>query len=112
MARDGPTEQGAWLAIEDAVVLAGALDRSAVPEALIAYDAQRRPRTQPMAKLSGQLGHVLQTGNPVAATLRNALTRLLPTGVFLRLAGSAFAWTPPDRPTPPGPPTSGGRPTG
>jgi hypothetical protein len=48
-----------------------------------------------MARGSGRIGNVLQTRNPVAALVRNAVASALPTSLLLRLAGSAFAWNPP-----------------
>jgi 2-polyprenyl-6-methoxyphenol hydroxylase-like FAD-dependent oxidoreductase len=87
--------QGACLAVEDAVVLADALDRNGVEEALAAYDVIRRPRTQELVKTSGRLAHVLQLRNPVLAGIRDTLARALPTPVFARFAGGAFSWTPP-----------------
>jgi 2-polyprenyl-6-methoxyphenol hydroxylase-like FAD-dependent oxidoreductase len=87
--------QGACLAIEDAVVLAAALDRDGIDGALAAYDTARRPRTQSLARTSGRLAHLLQLGNPAAVRLRDSLTRALPTPLFTRLAAGAFSWTPP-----------------
>ncbi len=64
--------QGACLAIEDAAVLAmimgGELDiRSALPS----YDRARRPRTERMARISGQAARVLQARSRVGAGLRD-----------------------------------------
>ena len=87
--------QGACLAVEDAVVLADALSRRSIAEALTAYDTLRRARTQPMVKSSGRLAHVLQLADPIAVGLRDGLASLIPASAFLRFAGAAFAWTPP-----------------
>jgi len=87
--------QGACLAVEDAVILADALSRGSIAEALAAYDTLRRARSQPMVKSSGRLARVLQLANPIAAGLRDGLAGLIPTSAFLRFAGAAFAWTPP-----------------
>lgn len=87
--------QGACLAIEDAVVLAAALDGAGIDEALNAYDTTRRPRTQQLAKASGRLARLLQIRNPAAVRIRDTLTRTLPTPLFARFASGAFSWTPP-----------------
>ncbi|MEH1130584.1 FAD-dependent monooxygenase [Micromonospora sp. CPCC 206061] len=88
--------QGACLAIEDAVVLADALHRTGIDEALATYDVARRPRTQQLARTSGTLGRILQTGNPAATLLRDTIARALPTPLLARFASGAFAWTPPE----------------
>ncbi|QQQ77765.1 FAD-dependent monooxygenase [Saccharothrix sp. 6-C] len=89
--------QGACMAIEDAVVLAAACARADdVPTALAAYDRQRRPRTQSMAKASralGRVGHKVR--NPVAVAARNAAMRAVPASVGLRGMSKFFGWTPP-----------------
>ena len=87
--------QGACLAIEDAVVLAAALDGGDIDEALVAYDTARRPRTQQLAQTSGKLARILQIGNPAAVRLRDILVRALPTPVFGHFAAGAFGWEPP-----------------
>jgi 2-polyprenyl-6-methoxyphenol hydroxylase-like FAD-dependent oxidoreductase len=87
--------QGACLSIEDAVVLAAALQRGGVNEALATFDATRRPRTQRLVQTSGRLARILQVGNPAGARLRDTLVRALPTPLFGRFAAGAFAWTPP-----------------
>lgn len=96
--------QGACQAIEDAVVLgalcAGATDLSAqLPAALAAYDRQRRPRTQRMARaayLTGRYGQQLR--NPVAVMVRNMMIRLTPARVGLRSMARHADWQPPDLP--------------
>lgn len=87
--------QGACLAIEDAVVLASAMEQKGVDEGLRAYDTIRRPRTQGMARSSGWLAGVLQTSNRAAIRLRDAVALATPTALLTRAAGAAFAWTPP-----------------
>lgn len=89
--------QGACLAIEDAVVLADALEHGDVNAALRTYDAARRPRTQQLVRTSGRLAQILQVHNPVAARLRDLVASALPTPLFIRFAGGAFAWSPPQR---------------
>ncbi|MCW3840359.1 FAD-dependent monooxygenase [Micromonospora yasonensis] len=56
--------QGANQALEDAVVLAAVADR---PDGLAAYDRQRRPRSQRVAKASRTIGRFgQQLDNPIA----------------------------------------------
>lgn len=72
--------QGACQALEDAVTLAAALSACPTVEAGLArYDAERRPRSQAVARAArqaGRLGHGLR--NPVAIALRNTAFRLTP----------------------------------
>ncbi|MDG4810323.1 FAD-dependent oxidoreductase [Micromonospora sp. WMMD1120] len=90
--------QGAGQAIEDAVVLGavcagGAAD---VPGALAAYDAQRRPRSQSVARASftaGRFGQQLR--NPVALALRDIALRLTPGRATLRGMARYADWSPP-----------------
>jgi 2-polyprenyl-6-methoxyphenol hydroxylase-like FAD-dependent oxidoreductase len=89
--------QGACLAIEDAVTLADAVQRSGIADGLSAYDTIRRPRTQAMARTSGRLGRILQTRNRAAAALRDTVSRAIPTPVLMRATGAAFGWDPPAR---------------
>jgi len=94
--------QGACLAIEDAVVLASAIDEHGIDHGLRAYDAVRRPRTETMARSSGKLAGILQSSSRAVVGLRDAVTLATPTPLFMRAAGTAFAWTPPrDRTTHP-----------
>ncbi|MFC4561998.1 FAD-dependent monooxygenase [Nocardiopsis mangrovi] len=87
--------QGACLAIEDAVVLAAAIERSGTARGLADYDAARRPRTERMARASGRIGRITQTRSRTAAALRDAAGAALPSSLLLRGAGAAFAWSPP-----------------
>jgi 2-polyprenyl-6-methoxyphenol hydroxylase-like FAD-dependent oxidoreductase len=87
--------QGACLAIEDAVVLASTVDEYGIDDGLRAYDMIRRPRTEAMARFSGRLATVLQTSNPLAIGIRDAIALAAPTPLLIRAAGAAFAWVPP-----------------
>ena len=60
-----------------------------------AYDQTRRPRTQGLVRVSGQIGKVAQWRNPVAATARNLLARLITPNTYLRSSSETFSWTPP-----------------
>ncbi|MFI7679496.1 FAD-dependent monooxygenase [Actinophytocola sp. NPDC049390] len=88
--------QGACLAIEDAVVLASAVDDSGVDEGLRVYDAARRPRTERMARFSGRLANLLQTSNRATIAIRDTISLAVPASLLTRAAGAAFAWTPRD----------------
>lgn len=88
--------QGACLALEDAVTLAAMTTGGAdMPAALAAYDRVRRPRTQGLVRVSGQIGKVAQWRNPLASAVRDLLVRLIPAGAYLRSSSETFSWTPP-----------------
>ena len=87
--------QGDGLAIEDALVLADAIEEHDIDDRLLAYDTTRRPRTERMARFSGRLATVLQTSNRAAITIRDTLALATPAPLITRAAGAAFAWTPP-----------------
>lgn len=92
--------QGACQALEDAAVLGHHL-RSAdieVPIALNAYDHERRPRTQALARQSHLVGRFgQQVQHPVAVALRNAVMRLTPSRLALKSMTQATAWELADR---------------
>jgi len=83
--------QGAGQAIEDAVVLAAAL---ADGEGLGGYDRRRRPRTQMIARRAHRVGAAAQWASPIAAGLRNAALRLLPSSLLTGSLASVLDWTP------------------
>ena len=89
--------QGACQALEDAVVLAAELDRTAdVDTALARYDAERRPRTTAVAAAARRAGRMgQQLSHPLAVPLRNTLLRLAPSGAAVRAILRHAAWTPP-----------------
>ncbi|MGK5742179.1 FAD-dependent oxidoreductase [Micromonospora sp. URMC 103] len=93
--------QGANQAIEDAVVLASVCDPAGdVVAALTAYDAQRRPRSQRVARAALQIGRFgQQLSNPVAVGLRNTAMRLTPPRIALRSMAGHADWNPPVIPT-------------
>jgi 2-polyprenyl-6-methoxyphenol hydroxylase-like FAD-dependent oxidoreductase len=62
--------QGAGQAIEDAVVLAAALTRGSMSEALVRYDAERRKRTQQILKAARRTGRFAQTQGTVGVAVR------------------------------------------
>lgn len=72
--------QGAGQAIEDAVVLAEAVDRAD----LGAYDRLRRPRTQAVAARARRIGQVAQISSGPLVAMRDAGMRLTPGRVVLR----------------------------
>lgn len=80
--------QGACQAIEDAVILAGSLARSAdLPAALRAYEAARRARTARVVRLARHLGRIAQWENPLACAIRDRAVRMTPR----RVAEQQFA---------------------
>ncbi|HKS47640.1 MAG TPA: FAD-dependent monooxygenase [Amycolatopsis sp.] len=84
--------QGACLAIEDAVVLADAIEEHGVDRGLRTYNAIRRPRTESMSRVSGRVGGFMQ--NPVLSPVRDAMAFATPTSVFTRAMSAAYGWTP------------------
>lgn len=78
--------QGASMAIEDAVVLARALESADVPAALVAYDAERRERMAKMVKAASD-NRDAKTAGPVARRVRNAVMPLA-TRLFYERATS------------------------
>ncbi|MET8086421.1 FAD-dependent oxidoreductase [Micromonospora sp. NPDC005237] len=90
--------QGAGQAIEDAVVLGAACSGGAegLPAALAAYDEQRRPRSQAIARASLRAGRYgQQLRNPLALAVRGAALRLMPAGAVLRGMTRQVDWRPP-----------------
>ncbi|MFD7610007.1 FAD-dependent monooxygenase [Streptomyces sp. NPDC059828] len=89
--------QGASQALEDAVTLAAALaTEPTVESALARYDAERRPRSQSVARAArqaGRLGPLLT--HPLAMALRNTAVRLAPSGATIRAVLRFADWTPP-----------------
>ncbi|GGM14319.1 FAD-dependent oxidoreductase [Streptomyces fumigatiscleroticus] len=82
--------QGACQALEDAVVLARAVRGDG---ALIAYDHQRRPRTQMIAARARRIGTIAQWSSPAAVALRNAALRCAPGAAFTRSLAPVLNWT-------------------
>ena len=87
--------QGACQALEDAVVLAACVRDAGPVEGLRRYDAERRPRTQQVAKASRRFGRLVQTDSRVLGAARNALVRLTPERVALAGVRRTTSWTPP-----------------
>ncbi|WP_255946937.1 FAD-dependent monooxygenase [Streptomyces odontomachi] len=89
--------QGACQALEDAVTLAAALaTERTVERALARYDAQRRPRSQSVARAARQAGRMGQRlTHPMAVSLRNAALRLAPSRATARTILRHADWAPP-----------------
>lgn len=87
--------QGACLALEDAVALAGELSTAAVPEALASYDATRRLRTQALARESGRIGRMLMNPNPIVTGLRDASATVVPASLAMKTIADIYNWNPP-----------------
>lgn len=89
--------QGACQALEDAATLAAALaTEPTVASALTRYDAERRPRSQSVARAARQAGRMGQRlSHPLAVALRNTGLRLAPSGVTVRAILRHADWAPP-----------------
>ncbi|MFB6844360.1 FAD-dependent monooxygenase [Streptomyces sp. NPDC056373] len=89
--------QGACQALEDAVTLAAAFAAEPTVEAALArYDAERRPRSQAVARdarQAGRMGH--QLSHPLAVALRNTAMRLTPSRAAVRMILRHHGWVPP-----------------
>ncbi|MFE2140745.1 FAD-dependent monooxygenase [Streptomyces sp. NPDC059456] len=89
--------QGACQALEDAVTLAAALASGpTVDAALVRYDAERRPRSQAVARAARQAGRMGQRlSHPLAVAVRNTMMRLTPSSAATRMILRHHDWTPP-----------------
>ncbi|ANH93504.1 FAD-dependent oxidoreductase [Streptomyces sp. SAT1] len=92
--------QGACQALEDAVTLAAALAAEpSTAQALARYDAERRPRSQAVARAARRAGRMGQRlAHPAAVALRNTALRLAPDTVTMRAVLRHADWTPPALP--------------
>ena len=90
--------QGACQALEDAVTLGALTGSRDVDDALAAYDAERRPRTQRLVTMSERAGRMAQAEAPALVGMRNLLARLVPVGVASRPIARTIAWRPPEGP--------------
>ncbi len=78
--------QGACQAIEDAAVLADSLRGSgSVAARLRRYERRRAGRTASVVRRSRRMGRIMQTENPLACGLRDAVASKMPPGLRLRL---------------------------
>lgn len=87
--------QGGCQALEDAAVLAAHLARDELAAALRAYDEERRPRTQAIAKAARRMGQFSVLSNPAAVLARNALIRLTPARAAAGPLTRISRWAPP-----------------
>ncbi|MEW2399240.1 FAD-dependent monooxygenase [Streptomyces sp. NPDC046862] len=89
--------QGACQALEDAATLTAALaTEPTVESALARYDAERRPRSQSVARAARRAGRMgQQLTHPLAVAARNTALRLAPSGVTVRAVLQHADWTPP-----------------
>ncbi|SEF36523.1 2-polyprenyl-6-methoxyphenol hydroxylase [Amycolatopsis pretoriensis] len=97
--------QGGCQALEDAVVLAHRVSTvDDIDEALAGYDAERRPRSQRIARAAVRTGKAgPQVTSPLLTALRMNLLRLVPTKLTARVGKDINGWRPPrlPRPAPP-----------
>ena len=75
--------------VEDAVVLGSVMASEA---GLGAYDRQRRPRTQMIARRSRRVGTAAKWAFPRAVFLRNTALRLLPPSSLARSLAPVLDW--------------------
>lgn len=88
---------GAWMAIQDALMLADCLRRADSPEAgLRAYEKKRQGPTATMVECSWMIGVMGQFENPIACGVRNVLTRLIPSSLSLKSMQAMFRQEVPD----------------
>ncbi|MGK5631780.1 FAD-dependent monooxygenase [Streptomyces sp. URMC 123] len=89
--------QGACQALEDAAGLAAALaGEPTVESALTRYDAERRPRSQSVARAARQAGRIgQQLSHPLAIAARNTALRLAPSRTAVRAILRHADWAPP-----------------
>ncbi|MFI6698914.1 FAD-dependent monooxygenase [Streptomyces sp. NPDC050509] len=89
--------QGACQALEDAAVLAAALATGpTVASALARYDAERRTRSQSVARAARRAGRMGQRlTHPLAVAVRNTALRLAPSRATVRTILRQADWTPP-----------------
>jgi 2-polyprenyl-6-methoxyphenol hydroxylase-like FAD-dependent oxidoreductase len=86
--------QGGSMAIEDAVVLAHALERApALPDALADYERRRVAHTTRIVQASFRFGKLAQLENGLAIFLRNALFRATPERVMQKELRRAAAFS-------------------
>lgn len=85
--------QGACLALEDAVILAGELAKGEpVERALAGYDADRRPRAEQVSRLSERMSRLAQVDNPAVAAMRGVLIAMTPSKVAAISLARTVAW--------------------
>jgi 2-polyprenyl-6-methoxyphenol hydroxylase-like FAD-dependent oxidoreductase len=87
--------QGGCQALEDAAVLGAHLAHDELAAALHAYDEERRPRTQAIAKAARRMGQFSVLSNPAAVLARNALIRLTPARAAAGPLTRISRWAPP-----------------
>lgn len=87
--------QGGGQAIEDAIVLARALNREDQVELAIAdYQQRRSARVWSLVAASRRIGEVGQLENPILVALRDAVIRVTPQSALLRQLRAAAAFQP------------------
>jgi len=84
--------QGAGQALEDAVVLAAALDGAAVSDALNTYDRVRRPRTQMVVQRSRRVAAIARGGTPLLAPVRDLAMSLAPRSTMTKTLEPIVSW--------------------
>lgn len=97
--------QGGGQALEDAATLvalltplatAESLDPESLTQALVRYDALRRPRSQEVARRSRLVGKLAHSGGPFASRVRNMIVAATPQAALRRQLTWLQSWTPPE----------------
>jgi 2-polyprenyl-6-methoxyphenol hydroxylase-like FAD-dependent oxidoreductase len=92
--------QGAAQSIEDAVVLASLLDANAdIGEALLSYDATRRPRARAIARDARRVGQSTINPGTLPHAVLTTMLRLMPRKLWIEATRSdknpVWRWQPP-----------------
>jgi 2-polyprenyl-6-methoxyphenol hydroxylase-like FAD-dependent oxidoreductase len=70
--------------MEDAIVLAGCMrENSNIPEALLAYEQKRIPRTTRIVHQSRRMGRLVQLENPILIRARNSMLSSIPSRILV-----------------------------
>ncbi|WP_084225160.1 FAD-dependent monooxygenase [Paenibacillus pectinilyticus] len=84
--------QGGAQAIEDAIVLARCLRHSDIPSALLAYEKERKARTNRIVRMSRSMGRIVQLENPLLIYGRNKILASLSDAGYIRRFDSIIGY--------------------
>ncbi|PZF89477.1 FAD-dependent oxidoreductase [Micromonospora endophytica] len=87
--------QGTCLAFEDAATLAVLLRESTLPDAVLAYDRARRPRTAVVVRQTRRMSAVLRARGRLALRARDAALGTITPRLLGSAAAVATQWRPP-----------------
>ncbi|WP_426593495.1 FAD-dependent monooxygenase [Cellulomonas sp. McL0617] len=90
--------QGAATALEDAATLGRLVDPGNLRDALVAFDADRRPRCRSIARQAATMARIgAGLGDGWRQSVRNTLVRAVPGGALARSGARLVAWEPPSQ---------------